>query len=80
MKKNAPNTPIFVTKKKSRPPPSKSWSVCMHHHMVIRDLEFSHTIFSKMDNASISHIFFVFTAKNFFWLYWIGSFDCGKKS
>ena len=57
---------ILSQKKKSHPPPSKSWSVHAHHHMVIQDLEFSHAIFSKMDNGSILHIFFVFTAKIFF--------------
>ena len=69
-KNNAPNTPNFITEKKSCPPPSKSWSVHAHHHVVIWDLEFWHAIFSKMDNSSILHIFFAFTTKkNFFFNY-----------
>ena len=41
----------------------------MHHHVVIWDLEFSCTIFSKMDNGSILQIFFAFTSKKFIFDY-----------
>ena len=61
-KKNAPNIPNNLLQEKTHPPSSKCLSVCTHHHVVIWDIDFLCAIFSKVDNGSILHIFFAFTA------------------
>ena len=62
MKSNAPSIPSNLLHKKTHLLSLKCWSVHMHYHVVIWDLTFLCAIFSKMDNGSILHIFFAFTA------------------